>query len=164
MTANEIIAKKRDGLTLTAGEIRFFISAYVDGSIPDYQVSAWLMAVYLRGMDARETSTLTQVMLDSGARIDLRDIPGSKIDKHSTGGVGDKVSLILAPLMAAAGVKVPMISGRSLGHTGGTLDKLESIPGFRTGMTPAAFHDQVRDIGVAMIGQNDELVPADRRI
>ncbi|HOY45128.1 MAG TPA: thymidine phosphorylase [bacterium] len=164
MTVLAIIAKKRDGLALDAEEIRFLVSAYVEGTIPDYQMSAWLMAVYLRGMDARETAALTQVMLDSGERIDLADISGRKIDKHSTGGVGDKVSLILAPLMAAAGVKVPMISGRSLGHTGGTLDKLESIPGFKTELTPAAFHDQVRNLGVAMIGQNERLVPADKRI
>jgi pyrimidine-nucleoside phosphorylase len=164
MTANAIIAKKRDGMALTSDEIRFLVSAFVQGDIPDYQMSAWLMAVYLRGMNAEETAILTQALLESGARIDLRDIPGLKIDKHSTGGVGDKVSLILAPLMAAAGLRVPMISGRSLGHTGGTLDKLESIPGFRTDLSPAAFHDQVRDIGVAMIGQTDDLVPADKKI
>ncbi len=164
MTANALIAKKRDGSALTDEEIRFLVAAYVDGVVPDYQMSAWLMAVYLRGMDARETAALTQALLDSGERIDLGDIPGRKIDKHSTGGVGDKVSLILAPLLAAAGVLVPMISGRSLGHTGGTLDKLEAIPGFRTDLSPAAFHDQVRDLGVAMTGQSDSLVPGDRKI
>ncbi|HNW59644.1 MAG TPA: thymidine phosphorylase [bacterium] len=164
MTANAIIARKRDGFALNPEEIQSLISAYVQGTIPDYQMSAWLMAVYLRGMDARETATLTQAFLDSGARLDLGDIPGRKIDKHSTGGVGDKVSLILAPLMAAVGVRVPMISGRSLGHTGGTLDKLEAIPGFRTDLSPQAFHDQVADLGVAMIGQTDDLVPADKKI
>ncbi|HQI49931.1 MAG TPA: thymidine phosphorylase, partial [bacterium] len=164
MTANAIIAKKRDGSVLTPEEIRFFVSSFVGGAIPDYQMSAWLMAVYLRGMDAQETAALTQALLDSGERMDLSDIPGRKIDKHSTGGVGDKVSLILAPLLAAAGVLVPMISGRSLGHTGGTLDKLEAIPGFRTDLSPQAFHDQVRDLGVALIGQSDTLVPADRKI
>jgi pyrimidine-nucleoside phosphorylase len=164
MTALAIIAKKRDGFALTSEEIHFFITAYLQGTIPDYQMSAWLMAIYLRGMDPQETAILTQAMLDSGSRINLKDIRGIKIDKHSTGGVGDKVSLILAPLMAAAGVKVPMISGRSLGHTGGTLDKLESIPGFRTDLAPAAFHDQVRDLGVAMIGQTADIVPADKKI
>ena len=164
MTAYGIIAKKRDGQPLASEEIHYLISAYIQGAVPDYQIAAWLMAVYLRGMDAYETASFTEAMLKSGARIDLHDIPGWKIDKHSTGGVGDKVSLILAPMMAAAGVKVPMISGRSLGHTGGTLDKLESIPGFRTSMLPKAFHDQVKEIGVAMIGQNDDLVPADKKI
>lgn len=164
MTVNSIIAKKRDRRALSIEEIRFMINAYCEGQIPDYQMSAFLMAAYLCGMDSRETAALTQVMLDSGRRIDLADIHGVKIDKHSTGGVGDKVSLILAPLMAAAGIKVPMISGRSLGHTGGTLDKLESIPGFRTQLTADQFHDQVRDIGVAMMGQSDDIVPADKKI
>lgn len=164
MTALSIIARKRDGLVHSPEEIRFFINGYLHGDIPDAQMSAWLMAVYLRGMNEQETGALTQVMLDSGVRLDLSDIPGRKVDKHSTGGVGDKVSLILAPLLAAAGVRVPMISGRSLGHTGGTLDKLESIPGFHTDLTPQAFHDQVRDLGVAMIGQSADIVPADKKI
>lgn len=164
MTVNSIIAKKRDRGVLSIDELRFIITAYSNGEIPDYQMSAFLMAAYLCGMDSRETAALTQVMLESGKRIDLADIPGHKIDKHSTGGVGDKVSLILAPLMAASGIRVPMISGRSLGHTGGTLDKLESIPGFRTNLTAREFHDQVREIGVAMMGQTDDIVPADKKI
>jgi pyrimidine-nucleoside phosphorylase len=159
-----IIASKRDGGRLSAAELKSFISDYTEGAIPDYQMAALLMAIYCRGMDAEETSQLTRVMLESGERLDLSDVPGIKIDKHSTGGVGDKVSLVLAPLMAAAGIKVPMISGRGLGHTGGTLDKLESIPGFRTDLTPDEFKDQVRKIGAAIIGQTERLVPADKKI
>ena len=164
MTPLALLAKKRDGFAHTPEEIRYLVTSYLEGALPDYQMSAWLMAVYLRGMDAQETAAMTQAMLDSGTRIDLSDIRGKKIDKHSTGGVGDKVSLILAPLMAAVGIYVPMISGRSLGHTGGTLDKLESIPGFRTDLEPAAFRSQVRDLGVAMIGQTVDIVPADKKI
>ncbi|MBN2355295.1 thymidine phosphorylase [candidate division KSB1 bacterium] len=164
MNPLRLIEKKRDGGSLSAAEWRFIIQSYLSGQLPHYQMSALLMAVYFSGMDYEETATLTGIMVESGERLDLRDIAGAKIDKHSTGGVGDKVSLILAPLMAAAGIRVPMISGRGLAHTGGTLDKLESIPGFRTRLTPKEFHQQINDIGVAMIGQSDRIVPADKKI
>jgi len=164
MTAREIILKKRDGKSLTASEIDFFIHAYLRGEIADYQMSALLMAIYFRGMSFDETVTLTRIMRDSGEVVDFSYLPGVKVDKHSTGGVGDKVSLILAPLVAAAGVFLPMISGRSLGHTGGTLDKLESIPGFKTRLPLDRFKKQVAEIGACLIGQTDEICPADRRI
>jgi len=164
MNAIDIIAKKRDGKKLTAEEIDFLVYGYTSNQIPDYQMSAWLMAIYQQGMDAYETAYMTKSMLFSGERINLSRIPGPKIDKHSTGGVGDKVSIVLAPLMAAAGLRVPMISGRGLGHSGGTLDKLEAIPGFRTKLTADEFYEQVEQIGVAMIGQTDHLVPADKKI
>jgi pyrimidine-nucleoside phosphorylase len=144
--------------------MEFLVNGYVKGTIPDYQMSAFLMAVYFRGMDFEETTQLTEIMLNSGKGLDLSSIPGIKVDKHSTGGVGDKISLILAPLVAACGVPVPMISGRGLGHTGGTLDKLESIPGFRTNLSLDEYRKQVSDIGVVMIGQTDDLAPADRRM
>jgi pyrimidine-nucleoside phosphorylase len=142
----------------------FLVNGYVRGTIPDYQMSAFLMAVYFRGMDFEETTQLTEIMLHSGTVLDLSSIPGIKVDKHSTGGVGDKISLILAPLVAACGVPVPMISGRGLGHTGGTLDKLESIPGFRTNLSLDEYRKQIHEIGVVMIGQTDDLAPADRRM
>jgi len=164
MTARESILKKRDGKTLTASEINFFIHAYLRGEIADYQMSALLMAIYFQGMSFDETVTLTRIMRDSGEVVDFSHLPGIKVDKHSTGGVGDKVSLILAPLVAAAGVYVPMISGRGLGHTGGTLDKLESIPGFKTQLPLSRFKKQVEEIGACLIGQTDEICPADRRI
>jgi pyrimidine-nucleoside phosphorylase len=164
MTAREIILKKRDGKNLAAGEIDFFIHAYLQGEIPDYQMSALLMAIYFQSMSFDETVTLTRLMRDSGEVVDFSPLPGVKVDKHSTGGVGDKVSLILAPLVAAAGVYVPMISGRSLGHTGGTLDKLESIPGFKTRLPLNRFKKQVEEIGACLIGQTEEICPADRRI
>jgi pyrimidine-nucleoside phosphorylase len=164
MTAREIIQKKRDGRSLTENEIEFFVQAYLDGKIADYQMSALLMAIFFRGMSFEETVTLTRIMRDSGEVVDFSHLPGIKVDKHSTGGVGDKVSLILAPLVAAAGVYVPMISGRSLGHTGGTLDKLESIPGFKTRLPLARFKKQVEEIGACLIGQTEEICPADRRI
>jgi len=164
MTAREIILKKRDGKNLTANEVNFFIHAYLCGEIADYQMSALLMAVYFQGMSFDETVTLTRIMRDSGEVVDFSNLPGVKVDKHSTGGVGDKVSLILAPLVAAAGVYVPMISGRGLGHTGGTLDKLESIPGFKTRLPLSRFKKQVEEIGTCLIGQTEEICPADRRI
>ncbi|MCI0690566.1 thymidine phosphorylase [candidate division KSB1 bacterium] len=164
MTAREIIQKKRDGKTLTESEINFFIHAYLTGEIADYQMSALLMAIYFQGMSFDETVTLTRIMRDSGEVVDWSHLPGAKVDKHSTGGVGDKVSLILAPLVAAAGVYVPMISGRGLGHTGGTLDKLESIPGFNTRLPIPRFKKLVEEIGACLIGQTEAICPADRRI
>jgi len=162
MRAVDIIMKKRDGHELSKEEIAFFIGAYVANDIPGYQVSAWAMAVFFRGMTSRETAALTEVMLRSGKTIDLSGIPGPFVDKHSTGGVGDKTSLILAPLAAAMGIKDPMMSGRALGHTGGTLDKLEAIPGYRTSLSVDEFRDIIRRDGFAMTGQSAEIVPADR--
>jgi pyrimidine-nucleoside phosphorylase len=162
MRAVDVIRKKREGGELSREEIASLIDGYVSGSVPDYQVSAWLMAVFFRGMTARETADLTDVMLRSGKVMDLSGIAGPFVDKHSTGGVGDKVSLILAPMAAACGVKVPMMSGRALGHTGGTLDKLESIPGYRTGLAEAEFRAFIQKDGFAMTGQTAEIVPADR--
>jgi len=164
MNALEIIGKKKAGKKLTPEEIDYFIQGYVTNQLPDYQMAALLMAIHFRGMDFEETAALTRSMLHSGDVIDLSDIPAPKIDKHSTGGVGDKVSLILAPLVGAAGVAVPMISGRGLGHSGGTLDKLEAIPGFRTNLTVEEFRGQVQNIGVAMIGQTERIVPADKKM
>lgn len=164
MTPYEIIAKKRDGHTLTTYEIHYFIREFLKGNIKDYQMTALLMAVYFRGMNFEETLALTEAYLYSGKQLDLSDIPIPKIDKHSTGGVGDKVSLILAPLAASLGLAIPMLSGRGLGHTGGTLDKLEAIPGFNVNGTLRQFKKQISKIGVAMFGQTDELVPADRMI
>jgi pyrimidine-nucleoside phosphorylase len=163
-SAAETIRKKRDGERLSDAEIRAFISAYSDDALPDYQAAALLMAVYFRGLDAAELATWTDAMLRSGTVLDLADIPGFKVDKHSTGGVGDKVSLILAPLVAEAGVAVPMISGRGLGHTGGTLDKLESIPGFRTDLSLSRFRDLLLEHRFALIGQTAEIAPADKRL
>ena len=160
----EIISKKRDKKRLTSEEIEYFVSGYAGGQIPDYQASALLMAIFLNGMDAEETFHLTQSMMNSGKVLDLSSVPGVKVDKHSTGGVGDKVSLILAPLVASCGVKIPMISGRGLGHTGGTLDKLESIPGFRTDLPLKTFKKILSEVGVCMIGQTKEIAPADRKI
>jgi pyrimidine-nucleoside phosphorylase len=160
----ELIRKKREGHELTAEELSSFIGGYVDGDIPDYQMAAWLMAVYFNGMSLDEIIEFTRVMLHSGTIIDLSSVPGIKVDKHSTGGVGDKVSIILAPLVAACGVPVPMISGRGLGHTGGTLDKLESIPGFRTDLDIEAYIRVIRTAGIVMIGQTDTIVPADKKM
>jgi pyrimidine-nucleoside phosphorylase len=160
----ELIKAKRDGRALSPDEIEFLISGYTSGTIPEYQFSAFLMAVYFRGMTFKETTRLTMAMMNSGKVFNLSDIPGRKIDKHSTGGVGDKVSLILAPLVAACRVTVPMVSGRGLGHTGGTLDKLESIPGFRTNLSSGEFRRNLEQIGVAMMGQTGELAPADKKI
>lgn len=165
MRAVDVIIKKRDGGRLSDEEIAAFIAGYLRGDITDYQTSALLMAIFLRGMDFEETASLTRHMMESGDVYDLEDLDlGTTVDKHSTGGVGDKVSLILAPLVAALGVTVPMVSGRGLGHTGGTLDKLESIPGFRVQLTAAEFKQQLKTIGVAMIGQSDNFVPADKRL
>jgi pyrimidine-nucleoside phosphorylase len=160
----DLIVAKRDGRVLSSDAIHRLIDAYTQGDVPDYQMSAFLMAAFLQGFDDAETATLTDAMLYSGTVLDLSDLPGTKVDKHSTGGVGDKVSLLLAPIVAACGVPVPMISGRGLGHTGGTLDKLESIPGFRTDLSVAAYRRQLRDVGVVMIGQTAEIAPADRRL
>src|SRR5215469_12501785 len=160
----DVIAKKRDGQELSAVEIEYFIQEYTRGEIPDYQASAWLMAVILRGMTRVETAALTNAMLLSGETLDLSRFPAAKVDKHSTGGVGDKTSLVLAPLSAAAGIIVPMISGRGLGHTGGTLDKLESIPGFKVNLSVDRFRQVLGECGCAMIGQTAEIAPADRKL
>ena len=162
MNALEIIARKRDGLAHTPKDIEFLVSGYVRGEIPDYQMAAWLMAVCIRGMTPAETLALTQAMVASGEVLDLHEIPGVKVDKHSTGGVGDKVTLIAAPLAAACGVKVPKLSGRALAHTGGTLDKLESVPGLTVDLEPERFIRQVREIGIAVAAQSPKLVPADK--
>jgi pyrimidine-nucleoside phosphorylase len=160
----EIIAQKRNGEELSREEIRFWIKGVMSGDFLDYQSAALLMAIYLKGMDEKETAFLTEEMMRSGEVISLDEISLPKVDKHSTGGVGDKVSLILAPLAASAGLCVPMISGRGLGHTGGTLDKLESIPGFRTSLTTESYRQQLMDIGVAMAGQTQAFVPADKKL
>ncbi len=159
-----IIARKRDGLTLSDAEIEAFVRGATDGSWADYQLSAMLMAIYIRGLDATETVALTRAMMHSGIVADLSAIPARKVDKHSTGGVGDKISLHLAPMIAACGVAVPMISGRGLGHTGGTLDKLEAIPGFRVGVSLAEFQSILAKTGCALIGQTPELAPADKKL
>jgi pyrimidine-nucleoside phosphorylase len=164
MNQTEIIRKKRDGEKLTRSEMEFLINGYLNGNIPEYQIAAFLMAVYFQKMDFDEIAVFTDIMLHSGIVVDLSSIPGIKVDKHSTGGVGDKVSLILAPMVAACGVPVPMISGRGLGHTGGTLDKLESIPGFRTNLTLQEYEKVISEIGFVMIGQTSEIAPADKRM
>jgi pyrimidine-nucleoside phosphorylase len=160
----ELLVAKRDGERLSHREIARVIDAYMNGALADYQMSALLMAVFFRGLDDAETVALTEAMLHSGSVLDLSSVPGVKVDKHSTGGVGDKISLCLAPLVAACGVPVPMVSGRGLGHTGGTLDKLEAIPGFRTELPTAQFAEIVGRVGTCMIGQTREIAPADKRI
>lgn len=160
----ELIVRKRDGGNLETHEIRRLIEGYVQGSVADYQMSALAMAVFFRGMSFEETNALTLAMRDSGRVLDLRDIPKPKVDKHSTGGVGDKVSICLAPVVAACGLVVPMMSGRGLGHTGGTLDKLEAIPGFRIDLSVREMRAQLREVGCALIGQTANLAPADRRL
>lgn len=160
----EIIKKKRDAQALTAEEIEFAVNGYTTGRVPDYQMSALLMAMFIRGLNEEESHVYTEALLNSGERIDLSAIPGIKVDKHSTGGVGDKVSIVLAPLVAAAGVPVPMISGRGLGHTGGTLDKLESIPQFRVNLEIDEFKIIIKKVGACLIGQTQTIVPADKKI
>ena len=164
MRTVDLIHRKRDGEELSTEEIALLVDGYTNGSIPDYQISAFLMAVFFSGMTDREVSALTQRMLLSGEHVDLSAVPGVKVDKHSTGGVGDKTSLIAAPIAAAAGVVVPMISGRALGHTGGTLDKLESIPGFRTNLTIDEFREQLLQHKLAFIGQTPQIAPADGKL
>lgn len=164
MRMYDIIRKKRDGGELTSQEIEFFIDGYVDGSIPDYQASALLMAIYFRGMSVREIADLTFAVRDSGQKLDFSAIDGIRVDKHSTGGVGDKTSLVVAPIVASLGVKVAKMSGRGLGHTGGTIDKLEAIPGFKTDLSEEEFLKNVNEIGVCIVGQNRDLAPADKKL
>ena len=164
MRTVDLIQRKRDGEELAPEEIEYLVDGYTRGEIPDYQMSAFLMAVFFTGMSDREVSRLTECMLRSGETVDLSRVGGIKVDKHSTGGVGDKTSFIVAPLAVAAGVVVPMMSGRALGHTGGTLDKLESIPGFRTDLTPEEVEKQLAEHGLCFIGQTDKLAPADRKL
>ena len=164
MSAYEIILKKRNGGELAPEEVEFMVLGFLDGRVEDYQMSAFLMAVFFKGMTDMETDALTRIMLGSGETLDMAGIEGPKVDKHSTGGVGDKLSLIVAPVAAAAGVRVPMVSGRGLGHTGGTLDKLESIPGLRTDFEPSEFSRLVSEVGMAIVGQSPRIAPADRRM
>ncbi len=164
MRAVDLIQKKRDSGEHTREEINYLVSSYTSGAIPDYQMAAWLMAVWIRGLTLAETAALTEAMLHSGEVVDHSYLPVKKVDKHSTGGVGDNTSLILAPIVAVAGLAVPMISGRGLGHTGGTLDKLEAIPGFNTSLTLADFRRVLRECGMGLIGQTAEIAPADKKI
>jgi pyrimidine-nucleoside phosphorylase len=164
MNTVDIIRKKRDGGALNRQEIELLLKGVSEGSVPDYQLSAWLMAVYFKGMNEEETTYLTDIMAHSGELLDLSAVPGIKVDKHSTGGVGDKVTLILAPLVASTGLIVAKLSGRGLGHTGGTIDKLEAIPGFQTSLSGPQFIDQIKRIGVAVVGQTQNLAPADKTL
>ena len=164
MRVYDIIKKKRDGKELSAAEIKYFIEGYAKGEIPDYQASAFCMAVYFKGMTERETADLTFAIRDSGEKPDLSGITGIRADKHSTGGVGDKTSLIVVPAVAACGVKVAKMSGRGLGHTGGTVDKMESVPGVKTELSPAEFVRAVHSCGMAIIAQSDSLAAADKKL
>ncbi len=164
MRMYDVIKKKRDGKSLSPEEISFFIDGYVKGDIPDYQASALLMAIFFRGMDMEETRALTFAVRDSGVKLDFSGIDGIRVDKHSTGGVGDKTSLVIAPIVASLGLKVAKMSGRGLGHTGGTIDKLESIPGFKTSLPEEEFIDVVNRVGVSIVGQSAELAPADKKL
>ena len=164
MRMYDLIKKKRDGEALSEEEIKFFIDGYVKGEIPDYQASAFLMAVYFKGMNMEETRALTFAVRDSGATLDFSNISGLRVDKHSTGGVGDKTSLVVTPIVASLGVKVAKMSGRGLGQTGGTIDKLESIPGFKTDLTEEEFISIVNEVGIAIVGQSKELAPADKKL
>jgi len=162
--AYDVILKKRNGGKLSKEEIEFMVNGYVKGDVPDYQMAAFLMAIYFKHMDGEERAILTETMANSGDKVDLSSIPGIKIDKHSTGGVGDKTTLVVGPIVASLGVPVAKMSGRALGHTGGTIDKLESIPGFRTTLSEEEFFKNVREIGIAVVGQTANLVPADKKI
>jgi pyrimidine-nucleoside phosphorylase len=164
MRAVDLIRKKRDSGEHSRDEIDFLIAGYTRGTIPDYQMAAWLMATWLRGLSSSELAALTEAMLYSGEVLDFSDLPGKKVDKHSTGGIGDKTSLILAPIVAAGGLTVPMISGRGLGHTGGTLDKLEAIPGFNVNLSLEQFRHVLQECGMGLIGQTKEIAPADKKI
>ena len=164
MLMTDVIVKKRDGLKLSAEEIEFVVNGYTKGEIPDYQMSALLMAILLRGMDSEETLELTMAMMHSGETLDLSKITGVKADKHSTGGVGDKTTLVIAPIVAACGVKIAKMSGRGLGHTGGTIDKMESVPGTKTALSQEEFFAQVNRIGLSVIGQSEGIAVADERM
>jgi pyrimidine-nucleoside phosphorylase len=164
MRMYDIILKKREGMELTRAEIEYWVNGYVKNTIVDYQVASLLMAIYFNGLSDKETIYLTQAMINSGEQVNLNHLPGIKADKHSTGGVGDKTTLVLAPLIAAAGIKVAKMSGRGLGHTGGTLDKLESIPGFQTELSPVQFMENLQKVGLAITGQTSNLVPADKKL
>lgn len=164
MRIYDLIAKKRDGGTHSREELEAIVNGFVSGEVADYQMAAWMMAVYLRGMTDEETAELTDVMAHSGVMVDLSPIPGIKVDKHSTGGVGDKTTLVIAPIVAACGVKIAKMSGRGLGHTGGTVDKLESIPGYQTALSREKFFDTVNKCGVSVIGQSGNLAPADKKL
>ncbi|HNU24377.1 MAG TPA: pyrimidine-nucleoside phosphorylase, partial [Mesotoga sp.] len=164
MRTYDIIIKKRNGYSNTRDELRSLIRGFVDGNVPDYQMAAWLMAVYFNHLDAEERLCLTEIMTDSGEKIDLSSISGTKVDKHSTGGVGDKVTLVVGPIVAAAGLVFAKLSGRGLGHTGGTIDKLESIPGFKTSLDIDEFKQQSERIGIALAGQTAQVAIADKKL
>ena len=164
MRIYDLIAKKRDGGTHSREELEAIVNGFVSGEVADYQMAAWMMAVYLRGMTDEETAELTDVMAHSGVMVDLSPIPGIKVDKHSTGGVGDKTTLVIAPIVAACGVKIAKMSGRGLGHTGGTIDKMESVPGTKTALSQEEFFAQVNKIGLSVIGQSEGIAVADKDV